>query len=240
VGCWYELGQQGLQATGRLVEEPADADGGTVWRFRRPTDAIAAETGTADATRSPESELPPWLARGVAPAGSGGGRQHAIARGNAVHRLMQSLPNIPTDRRAEAARRFLARRPEFSEAERDEIAREVLALLADKRFAPLFAPGSKAEVTIAGRVGDRPVSGQVDRLAVTDEAVLIADYKSNRPPPRSLEQAQSRHGDYVAQLAVYRAVLAQLYPDRPVRAALVWTATPELMELPASRPRDEA
>jgi ATP-dependent helicase/nuclease subunit A len=253
-GCWYELVQQGLEATGRLVEEQADAGDGMVLRFRRPADAVAAEPGTADATLPPESKLPPWLACSVAaepprsmalrpsalegepragiPARSSADRKHALARGNAVHRLMQSLTDTPPDRRAEAARRFLARRAELSEAERDEIAREVLAVLADPRFAPLFAPGSKAEVSIAGRIGELPISGQVDRLVVTDEAVLIADYKSNRPPPRSLAQAQDRHGDYVVQLAVYRAVLKQLYPDRPVRAALVWTATPELMELP--------
>jgi len=38
---------------------------------------------------------------------------------------------------------------------------------------------------------------------------------------------------YVTQLAIYRAVLAKLYPDRPVRAALLWTDVPDLMELSA-------
>ena len=35
------------------------------------------------------------------------------------------------------------------------------------------------------------------------------------------------------QLALYRAVLRRLYPDRPVRAALLWTEVPDLMEIPA-------
>ena len=35
------------------------------------------------------------------------------------------------------------------------------------------------------------------------------------------------------QLALYRAVLAQIYPDKTVRAALVWTEVPDLMELSA-------
>ena len=39
---------------------------------------------------------------------------------------------------------------------------------------------------------------------------------------------------YVRQLALYRAVLDKLYPGRTVRAALLWTETPELMELSAS------
>jgi ATP-dependent helicase/nuclease subunit A len=33
------------------------------------------------------------------------------------------------------------------------------------------------------------------------------------------------------QLARYRAVLAKIYPDRPIRAALIWTEVPDLMEL---------
>ena len=39
---------------------------------------------------------------------------------------------------------------------------------------------------------------------------------------------------YVEQLALYRALLARIYPDRPVRAVLVWTEIPDLMELPAA------
>ena len=75
------------------------------------------------------------------------------------------------------------------------------------------------------------VSGQIDRLAITAQAVLIADYKTNRDPPETVEAAPPA---YVGQLALYRALLGKIYPDRPVRAALVWTEIPDLMELPAA------
>ena len=78
------------------------------------------------------------------------------------------------------------------------------------------------------------MSGQIDRLVVTPDEVLIADYKTNRPAPKSLDEAKKRHADYVRQLALYRAVLMRLYPGRPVRAALLWTDTPDLMEIPAA------
>ena len=159
-------------------------------------------------------------------------RERAIARGLAVHRLLQSLPDIPPERRADAAQRFFARRDMFAEAERDTLIKQVLAILSAPRFAPLFGPGSRAEVSIAGRFKDRPVAGQVDRLVVTPQAVLIADYKSNRPAPWSTEQCLERYGSYVKQLALYRDVLRRVYPGRPVRAALLWTETLELMELP--------
>ena len=79
-----------------------------------------------------------------------------------------------------------------------------------------------------------PVSGQVDRLLVTPDVVLIADYKTNHAPPRSLDEATRAFPKYVLQLALYRALLTTIYPGRYVRAALIWTETPDLMEIPAA------
>ena len=66
---------------------------------------------------------------------------------------------------------------------------------------------------------------------VTSDAVLIADYKTNRNPPRTVEAAPPA---YVDQLALYRALLRRIYPHRAVRAALIWTEIPDLMEIPAA------
>jgi ATP-dependent helicase/nuclease subunit A len=40
---------------------------------------------------------------------------------------------------------------------------------------------------------------------------------------------------YVAQLALYRAAVAPLYPGKSVRALLVWTSGPTVLELPPAR-----
>src|SRR5262249_33473237 len=117
----------------------------------------------ADAVRSPET------------------RQRALARGVMVHRLLQSLPDIPPERRAEAARRYVAlRQSGFSEPEYTAMIEAVISLLADPRFAALFAIGSRAEVPIVGWIGNELVNGVIDRLVVTPAEVLIADYKTNR------------------------------------------------------------
>ena len=79
--------------------------------------------------------------------------------------------------------------------------------------------------------GTITVSGQVDRLVVTEKAVLIADYKTNHPAPKRIAEVPPA---YVRQMALYRAVLAELFPGRPLRAALVWTDTPDLMEVSAN------
>jgi ATP-dependent helicase/nuclease subunit A len=145
---------------------------------------------------------------------------------------LQALPALPPERRAEAARKPFARLKDFSEAERDALIAEVLNVLNDARFASLFAPSSRAEVPIVGRLSPSlRVSGQVDRLAVTESEVLIADYKSDRAVPRSLDDVPQGH---IGQLALYRAVLRKLYPNHAVRAALVWTVGPALIEIPAA------
>jgi ATP-dependent helicase/nuclease subunit A len=157
-----------------------------------------------------------------------------MLRGTLVHRLLQSLPDVVTEGRRDAALRYLARNAgDWTEAERAALAESMLALIGDPRFAAVFAPGSRAEVSIAGRL-ERPgrppalVSGQIDRLVVAPTEVLIVDYKTNHGPPTAESGVPT---GYIRQLALYRAVLQKLYPQLPVRAALLWTETPELMEI---------
>lgn len=74
------------------------------------------------------------------------------------------------------------------------------------------------------------MSGQIDRLVVTSDEVLIVDFKTNQSPPKTAAEARAA---YVRQLALYRAVLARLYPQKPVRAVLLWTEALEYMEISA-------
>jgi len=123
---------------------------------------------------------------------------------------------------------------ELPSEQHDEIANQVMRVLEDERFSPLYGPGSRAEVPIVGRLELNDelirVNRRVDRLAVTQTAVLIGDFKSDRPVPRRIEQVSPA---YIRQLAEYRALLTRIYPGRPVRAALIWTEVPDLMELSA-------
>ena len=104
-----------------------------------------------------------------------------------------------------------------------------MRILDDPGCAALFGPGSAAEVPVTGLVGTAAISGQIDRLAVTQAEVIIVDYKTNRPPPT---RAQDVPALYLKQMAAYRGLLRRIYPDRPVRCALLWTDGPSLMDLP--------
>ncbi len=244
-GCWHQLVLDALKPES---VESDDADVKTIWRFSKNTGE--PPPGKTDVP-APKLVLPDWLRtpvsperpspRFVAPSAAGedepqrfagrGDRDKALRRGTLVHRLLQSLPDIPAARRPAAMRAYLGRAGKNLPAEeRSTIADQVMQVLNDARFAALFAPGSRAEVPIVGSVtiaGETvAVSGQVDRLVVTPDAVLIADFKTGRNTPDRFE-------GYAKQLAQYRALLQKIYPGRTVRAALVWTEVPDLMELSA-------
>ncbi|MCU0945360.1 MAG: PD-(D/E)XK nuclease family protein, partial [Rubritepida sp.] len=166
----------------------------------------------------------------AAPHAPGDPLGRRFRRGNLIHALLQSLPERPVAERAEAARRYLARPGHgLDAAQQGEILAEALAVLDHPAIAEAFGPGSLAEAPLAGRLGGRLVMGIVDRLLVTPERVLVLDFKTNRPPPATPEAAPP---GYLRQMAAYRAVLRQAFPDRPVAAALVWTYGARVMPLP--------
>jgi ATP-dependent helicase/nuclease subunit A len=220
--------QPPLKQEGRTVVDPP------AW-LTTPVPAESAHSVMVSPSSAYEEALAPQAPR-QRNAAQEQAQAQALARGTLIHRLLQSLPDIEPARREAVALSFLARAgAAFSMDERNRFVGQTLAIFADPRFAQLFAPGSRAEVPIVGRLrstrgSEILVSGQIDRLAITPHAALIADYKTNRDPPTNVDAAPPA---YVGQLALYRAVLSKIYPDRPIRVALVWTELPDLMELPA-------
>ena len=234
------------------VREILHGDGPPILRFG----ADPAIAGAAPAAQAAFAAPPAWLTspappepaalayaspshmaevkKGPAPsplAASGGlGR---FRRGDIIHRLLQLLPDIaPAERRAAAAA-LLARERDLTPDQRAEMAAAALAVLEDARFSAVFGPGSRAETAIAGRAPELPeglaVSGRLDRLVIEPDRVLVIDFKTNRPSPDRIEDADTV---YITQMAVYAAVLRAAFPDRKVEAALVWTDGPKLMPVP--------
>jgi ATP-dependent helicase/nuclease subunit A len=154
-------------------------------------------------------------------------------RGEVIHRLLQLLPDVAPDARAAATDLLLGRERDLTGPQRAEMAAAALSVLNDPQFAAVFGPGSRAEAAIAGSARGLPeglaVSGRVDRLVVESDRVLVVDFKTNRPAPDRIEDADVA---YRVQMAVYVAVLAEVFPGRGIEAALVWTDGPKLMPVP--------
>ena len=140
------------------------------------------------------------------------------------------LPNLTPERRPAAAAAYLdAWGGALAESARAALASKVLAAIDAPELSPIFSPGSRSEVALAGllpRPGrpDLPYSGRLDRLVATDQGVLIVDFKLGEKPERPAAA-------HVAQLALYRAALQPLYRGAKIRAALVYLDGPTLTEI---------
>jgi ATP-dependent helicase/nuclease subunit A len=256
--CWYDLVEEGLaghltEVTGRdgrsvrRVESAQDkpvppADAAKEIRPTRPLPDWALAPAAPEPLRrklapsrlalsedggvAAEAEQPP-----LGPAALSNDSRYA--RGRVVHALLQHLPEVLPEDQERAARTFVAVRGAGLPVElKEEIVAETLAIVGGARFAPLFQPESLAEVPVVATIGEGEgafeIEGQIDRLAVLERDLVILDYKTNRPPPATQEEVAPA---YIAQLAAYRIALKRLFPGRTVRAALLWTDGPRLMEI---------
>ncbi len=255
VGGWYAAARAAF-AHARIAEDvrTIDAETGILRYGPDPSPAPPA----AELVEAPPALLPDWARRAADPVSAGarwaapsaleaeeeaaGSAPSPLARieglgryrrGEIIHRLLQLLPDIaPAGRRAAAARLLAAER-DLTDAQRTEMTAAAFGVLEDERFAAVFGPGSRAEASLAGAAAQLPagmaISGRVDRLVVDPERVLVVDYKTNRPSPDRIEDADPA---YLSQMAVYAAVLAEIFPGRRIEAAIVWTDGPKLMVVP--------
>ncbi|HJO70033.1 MAG TPA: double-strand break repair helicase AddA [Rhodospirillales bacterium] len=256
-GCWYNLilrGIEGAAATehDEFLAGAEEIDAANVLRVTSaqvtpPPVSAPPETGEdaeplplwakrpAPAETPAKRPLAPSVDWGdeppvLSPLGPDGGAR--FKRGRLIHALLQHLADADTGMRAPMAAAYLARAAlALTPAEQDEIATVTLAVLNDAGFAPLFGPGSRAEVPLVATVGEQMVSARLDRLLVEPETVTMADFKTNRAPPAD---AAAVPVAYLRQMAVYREALRQIFPEKRVRCALLWTDVPRLMALPES------
>jgi ATP-dependent helicase/nuclease subunit A len=234
-GNWHELVKAGLLRSEGTRTLP---DGS----LRYGVDPHAAEHEPR--LMAKEAALPHWLSQPVAApdqqpvssvtglAGHSGGNgtidQDAAHRGSLVHRLLQLLPEAPESDRQELAERVTRRA-----GQPQAVAAETLTLLSHPALVPLLSGDALTEVALSAplpRFGIS-VSGRIDRLVVDGGRVTIADYKTDRTWPASLEGVPAA---YARQMALYREVMKGAYPGKDIRCVLVWTAAPAVMELPSS------
>ena len=197
--------------------------------------------------------LPPWLEyaasaeprppRPLAPSSLGqddsadppfahGSDSAAARRGVLLHKLLERLPEVEPAMRPAAAQVWLARAGgDFTAPVRAEMIAAALKVLAHPEWTALFAPGSLAEVPITATVGEVVVAGTIDRLLITDRTIWLVDFKTARRPPASLDAVPVA---ILRQMAAYAAALEVTYPGRAVKAAVLYTQVPMLLELPAA------
>ncbi|MEK9558520.1 MAG: 3'-5' exonuclease, partial [Alphaproteobacteria bacterium] len=184
--------------------------------------------------RAPDEPRPPRPLRPSQPDGRAtsarapglriGGASAALARGRLAHKLFEVLPSVPETDRSCVEQLILATHREVPEGEAVTLAAEVREVMAMPALAPVFGMSAMAEVSVAGAVGGAGVAGQIDRLVVDETQVIVADFKTGARP--SVTPA-----DYHRQMALYAALLEQIYPDHEVVTWLVWTEDRSVEEI---------
>ncbi len=239
-GAWGELWRMSTPQTADAAKQKALTAGDVAsplpaWIGRSP-DWRAASAPAEPARPMPLApSRPDGVELGLVPAAASPlaermGEGDRFLRGQLIHGLLQHLPELPVASRAAAARHYLDRPGNGLPAgSAPSVAAEILRILDHPQLAPLFGPGSKAEVPLTGVVEGHVVGGLVDRLAVLPDRVLLADFKTNRQPPDSVASTPVL---YLRQMALYRAVLRAIFPDRLVVCALVWTRDARVVMLP--------
>ena len=182
----------------------------------RPPRPLAPSAVTTDADAAP----PPTAAM-----------RAAAKRGTVIHQLLERLPDTPAPDRASAAQIWLEKYAEVEDpGERREIAEQVLSILENREFKDLFGTNSLAEAPLAATLPDgRVIAGTVDRLLVEQEIVSVIDFKTGREPTSDADIPPSHR----AQMLAYVEALATIFPNRRIRATLLYTAGPRLFEITA-------
>ncbi|MEM8570377.1 MAG: double-strand break repair helicase AddA [Pseudomonadota bacterium] len=192
---------------------------------------------------APDTPDPP---KPLSPSGLGGAHTLAAtselepehtsgkAHGDAVHVLLETLPNLPRHDWERSAARLIA--PDLPTSE-FAIA-EARSVLTAPHLGFVFAPGTLAEVEISAPIDAlrmRRIEGRIDRLIVEQERVCAIDFKSNAfvpPDPAGIPEGILR------QLGAYDAALREIWSDREIETAILWTRTASLMTVPRDLVRD--
>jgi len=221
---WYRLVEEAVQSQGilRAVEFP---DGNSFWRHGPdPT-----WNGMGSVLPKAAHDVPNWLFKNpdVVPQKLPPARVRrdvdstaAVARGRAIHKILQDLPGMTPDAGLNFARRVLAKN-----GLDEKLAEKICGLIAHPDHSDFFCADSQAEVSIGSiSANGQRITERIDRLVVRDKDILVLDYKTDWNVPDKLEVGHP----HVLQLASYARTLGQAYDGKPVRAAILWTSLPRL------------
>ena len=203
--------------TPKAAEEKTRVAALPEWTLGKAPSLVTARTVMTPSSLASQAEV----SRYVQTAGA-----DARARGVRIHRILELLTG---DCDVTIIARLVALLgADWEASEQASVTAHVASLLAQQRW--IWALPSHAEVTICGTltIGDQEiaVNGQIDRLVETPEAWVILDYKTGSHVPKTAADISE---NYRLQLKTYQALVAKLYPDKPVRTAILWTAAPLLM-----------
>ena len=231
---WHNLIAAGVQAAGATtIQDGIQRHAFGDWPGPVPR-AITGETPLILPAWAMQSAPEPLRAPKVlSPSDLGGAKAlareplypeaEAKARGTALHLLLERLPALAEADWASLAANLIPDPLHLTDA-----LAEARLVLAHPDLTPHFGPETLAEVAVTAPWGDRTLTGTIDRLVIAPDCILIIDYKSNAAIPDRPEETPE---GILRQLGAYAHMLSQIYPDRRIETAVLWTKAPRLMRV---------
>ncbi len=239
--CWYGMIETAMGELG------AADDGGLVlsenWSSEQGLAALPdrSEHELHDPDLAEPAQSAAIRAKLIAPSALGGAHAlpgpdgmdeaEALAYGDAMHRLLEHLPRTAPEQWESLAETLLAA---LDQPLRKALLTEATGVLTAPHLAPLFGPEALVEIPVTTalvELGDAQMLGTIDRLLVRPDKVTIVDFKSNRVEPTQPEYTPEA---ILRQMGAYHAAIAQIYPDREIEIAIVWTKSARFMTVPHS------
>ena len=240
---WYSMVRKGMEKC-NAVGDPMRIESGN-WQSKTTDARHDWESRKVNLPgyfrkKAPRSSVKP---KTISPSGLGGAktlpggeeldRDAAMRKGRQIHSLLEFLLGEPKTEWPQAARQILHGAGEdATDSELDALLTEASNVLCNPSLSHLFGKNALAEVPISASVeilGGKRIHGHIDRLVVSTDRVLAVDFKTNSVVPKSAADCPA---GFLRQMGAYAQALGEIYPDRHVQTAILWTTSATLMELP--------
>lgn len=246
---WYQIVQSGLNLAGALPFAFAEGQGLRLQEGDWESGVLQAEITSAmppvaladwvfETARPPEKPPAAMAASDLGGAKALAGlegleQEAALERGRQIHRLLEYLPSHPSSDWPDIAHGLLTDGDEASSpAEAADLLTEARAVLQNPTLEFLFDADALSEVPLSATLTElngARLHGIIDRLLIEETRILIVDFKTNAVVPDRPEHVPE---GILRQMGAYHAALAQIYPDREIETAILWTRNADLMRLP--------
>ena len=239
---WYQIVEKGLRHANAVPFQNAQASG---LRFQeRDWDDLPQAEKSQKARAIPKLEpvflnalkTTPKRAESLSPSDLGGAKalagdagedtEAALSYGNLVHKLLELLPQLAPQDRPAFGRSLIRLAP--ADTGNAALA-EALTVLNTPDLSHLFDENTLAEVAVSTQINGHNIYGMIDRLIVTDTKITAIDYKTNRIVPHDIAACPI---GLLRQMGAYAHALAEIYPDRDIETAILWTQGASLVVLP--------
>ena len=251
--CWYEMISNAFPAAADVVDEPNlkgfDKDNKIKVRRIRSKNISTVNNKTSTSIR-PISELPAWTSTGFSDVITKDHQKSYSAtsktelevispieyekvdkyqKGNIVHTLLQFLPELPPSKREKMAKTFLEQRAlSLDKKTRNDLLKKTLRVINHPDLSFAFDQKAIAEAAVYGTIKNMGVTAQIDRLLVKEDRVIIIDYKSNMEIPQNPSKVPKM---YLRQLATYKKLMGDVYPNHHSECFIIWTEAPTVMKI---------